>query len=653
MPSPPCVRATRPRSFPERAGRLALLGALVCAGGELRADGPVDGSPTASSFEASFDYLYVEANEGSSSGGHAAVRFGSETYHFQNRDGLLVLEREPTRELLYDYTLLDNRSVTASRIAVSAADARRLRAAFDRRLQVQQRQLDVAAALAEDRALLETWLRGERPRIAGLGYFASPAAPPPGSSASGAPSTPAVTALRARIVERAGPQRLTERRREAERALEALGRADPAGWPATPPRSADEHPPFTIPFARRHADLAAAVAAVDLLEQGARLEPSAVVAPPGPRYWLTDGEQERLRAGRERLADALVRLADSPRDDWGRPFLVGLARLLALDESLARRRLVVLAVLPEDGPRLDRRVLASRLDVVAGMLRYGHAQVEEIRRDWISRGAADERLQARLEETVHRVHELEASVREGRDLRLGGGVRVPQRAAASRSALPAMSDPEVIRAALARIRAREERVRTGLLALYRYQLVTRNCVSELFHTLDAGLGGSPEASRAALGGRVDGHSELTFIPFVSARAVDARYRVVGRRTLPSFRERRLAQMRREESDLWVALRESNTWTARSYRRGHQDSYFVFFTDRGDGAILLRPLFGAVNLVAASFESLWGLARLPVDRGETLLSGLGGALVSLPELAFWNIRKGSNDWVPPQPQSLDD
>lgn len=667
------MRATRLRSFPERAARLALIGALACAGGEIRADTPADGRAvgeasvsssssasgsssrasldggSAPSFDSSFDYLYVEANEGSSSGGHAAIRFGTETYHFQNRDGLLVLDREPTRELLHDYALLNNRTVVASRVAVTAADARRLRAAFDHRYHVQQRQLDVLSALAEDRTLLETWLRGERPRVAALGYFAFPDAPGPDASAR----APAVEALRARIAARLGPQWLAERRRTALTGLDELCREDPTAWPAPPPRLADDTPPFAVPFARRHADLAAAVAAVDLLEQGARLEPSAVVAPAGPRYWLESRELERLRAGRDRLEDALVRLAGSRREDWGRPFLIGVARLLALDESLARRRLVVLELLPEDGPRLAQRVLVSRLDVVAEMLRYGQAQVEEIRRDWVLRVADDEPLQARLEETVDRVQELEASVRERRDLRLGGGIRVPSRPAPSRSPLPAASDPDAIRAALDRVRQREERVREALVELYRYQLVTRNCVSELFHTLNEALGESPEASRAVLGGRIDGHSDLTFIPFVSARAVDARYRVVDRRVLPSFREMRLSQMRQDESDLWVALRESNTWTARSYRRGQHDSYFVFFTDQGGGAVLLRPVLGAVNLVAATCESLWGLVRLPVDRGDTLLSGLEGALVSLPELAFWNIRKGSNDWVAPRPQPLDE
>ena len=41
------------------------------------------------------DYVYIEANEGGSSGGHAALRLGDETYHFQHEHpGLLRLHRD-------------------------------------------------------------------------------------------------------------------------------------------------------------------------------------------------------------------------------------------------------------------------------------------------------------------------------------------------------------------------------------------------------------------------------------------------------------------------------------------------------------------------------------------------------------------------------
>lgn len=57
---------------------------------------------------------------------------------------------------------------------------------------------------------------------------------------------------------------------------------------------------------------------------------------------------------------------------------------------------------------------------------------------------------------------------------------------------------------------------------------------------------------------------------------------------------------------------------------------------------MRPLLGAVNLASALVPSGVGLAALP-----RLRRGLDGALWSVPELFFANVRKGTNDWVAPE------
>jgi hypothetical protein len=51
------------------------------------------------------------------------------------------------------------------------------------------------------------------------------------------------------------------------------------------------------------------------------------------------------------------------------------------------------------------------------------------------------------------------------------------------------------------------------------------------------------------------------------------------------------------------------------------------------------LFGAANLITGLAASAVGLAMLPVDGGD-LWAGIRGAVFSLPELVFENIRKGS-------------
>jgi hypothetical protein len=133
-----------------------------------------------------------------------------------------------------------------------------------------------------------------------------------------------------------------------------------------------------------------------------------------------------------------------------------------------------------------------------------------------------------------------------------------------------------------------------------------------------------------------------FVPFAAAASVSRHWRVAERWTTPSLRRVRLAALREREGAVAVALLEANPLAARSGGRGSGDSFFLFFTDE---AWWPRPLFGALNLAAGAGETATGILAAPFDGGHTLLRGLEGSPMSLPELAFVNLRKGSYDWVP--------
>ena len=65
------------------------------------------------------DYLYVDSNEGGSSGGHTALRLGDVVYHYQyERPGVLHLEGEPADEFDARDRLLENRTIRLSRVPV-------------------------------------------------------------------------------------------------------------------------------------------------------------------------------------------------------------------------------------------------------------------------------------------------------------------------------------------------------------------------------------------------------------------------------------------------------------------------------------------------------------------------------------------------------
>ena len=67
--------------------------------------------------------------------------------------------------------------------------------------------------------------------------------------------------------------------------------------------------------------------------------------------------------------------------------------------------------------------------------------------------------------------------------------------------------------------------------------------------------------------------------------------------------------------------------------------------------MLRPLFGAFNLLVGLGQSLLGVVTLPFEGPDRLISGTRGVLFSVPELAFVNLRKGSMAYVERSPELI--
>jgi hypothetical protein len=123
------------------------------------------------------------------------------------------------------------------------------------------------------------------------------------------------------------------------------------------------------------------------------------------------------------------------------------------------------------------------------------------------------------------------------------------------------------------------------------------------------------------------------------------YRVTAGSRLSSYREQCLARLTARHNPLFVYLRESNTFTSTIQPAAHGSEPFFFFTE---DAVPSRPFFGLVNLGVGAGASALGIVTLPFDRGRRLADGIRGALFSLPELVFVNLRKGEipilpHDW----------
>jgi hypothetical protein len=623
------------------SGRLGL--AALAAAGLLGA--------APASARLALDYLAIRGNEGGSAGGHAAIRFGAETFHFEHDGGLLRLKREDSLRFQHVYRTLQNRDIELSRVPVSRETYQLLRERFRLRALVQERQLAIEAELASDARLLEA-LRGSDPSldVAGAGFFEPDAGSLADADADADAAAGELAALRRRIGSLHGEDFLARRRAETDLALARLAPETASSDEVA--LAADRYPGPPASFSRRAENALAARIALDLLARPRPLRPEAL-APASHALALAPGERERLREVSAGLRESMARLAASRREDWGYPLLLGMARLSALEISLRSERLVVLDAFPAQSRRLE--ITPLRRSLLPGLLAEAQADLMAARERLRAAGGYDEADWSALEAAAARWLELRSAEAGASSIRVQAGSLLPE--ARARVPLSGPSRPAAPpEAALAQARASADRYRERLEALYRYDLVRRNCVSEIFRTLEAGLAQDAPAEDAAalrefvreestrrLGGHVDPVAGFNFIPFVSSHRVRASWSVSERASLPSYRHHRLAEMKAREPWLLVALRESNVLTARSHRAADEEGFFLFYTDSGVPA---RPLLGALNLGAGLLRSALAVAQLPFDGGRALRSGLTGVVFSLPELLFQNIRKGYNDYVPP-------
>jgi hypothetical protein len=105
------------------------------------------------------EYLHVEANAGSSAGGHFALRLDDWVYDFQNAElGTLRLRRTDYDLFRYLYTVLENRTMHIARIDVPRKTHEEIFDRFNRRYLIQNKQFSMLDSLREDRELIRLLL---------------------------------------------------------------------------------------------------------------------------------------------------------------------------------------------------------------------------------------------------------------------------------------------------------------------------------------------------------------------------------------------------------------------------------------------------------------------------------------------------------------
>ena len=584
-----------------RTGSRALLRAIVffallpCAATASQAERPT-----------SLAWIYAEANTGSSSGGHIALLVRDTVYHVQQwPDGLYQIERQDWPTFRYLYAGLGNRTLALAHLDVADADVERAHAHLARAYVAQQAERRQRERLALDRDWVAAW-RAERepPPLAGAGLLAPDGAPDPHA-----------LALRAAVEERFGPDFLPA---EIAR-LAAYARA----LPVAPVRGVELRETLLLAETLRALEGAWPIAAEAMLpNEGFLAEPLAAEEVAGA---------ER-HAGAQR--DAALELLASRRPDRGHALAIAAARHQALRRSAERG----VAVLLDPYAGLERPGAADaagpatwtqRAGEMAAVLRHGRP---------IVLGAKS------FDEAQYHLLELGAGVyREYARGAAGGPVRKLPRSAIPSAARSVAFRPDAGPSALTAaerdaneaLAAQDRR----LAALYPYGVIRRNCVTEIVRLLNDAYDG--EAARA-LGAELEPGGGFDFVPFAFFDSVTSRLRVAEVEIVPSHRERELARVLAEDPGLPRRLGESITFASSIYTPRRRDGSFLFFTD---DVFWRRPLLGLANLGFAAGSGLLGVAAAPFDGASRARAAGSGLWYSVPELFFFNIRKGTFEYVP--------
>jgi hypothetical protein len=612
-----------------------------------------------------FDYIYIDASEGNASGGHTALRFGEDVFHYQYFDGGFIrVIKQQAVDFEFAYRFLGNRTLYLSQIEVSDETYAMLRDYFILQTHQQKQQFSLLASLRRDRSLLN-WFKNfgdtrqeatqqERFFLAGAGLFYKEAdfAVPDQTHIESRKKSAVLIHLQKAIEMSYGTEFLDRRTEELRNQIKQLSPVEGQRYLGLN----QEHLPATgYSFADHYLDLVTGYLALKVLQDSRELDAYAYVFSDLSVFELTAKEIETLRLFSKKLQKSILQLLKSNRPDWGYALLVSSARLITVNKSIKSGRLALLDVFGQgkDVIGLDAiQKYAQELQIIASQ---ALEEFQKNSRALQNKQTFTERDYSYLEMAGNRYLELRNGLDYKKNIRFNGVNLLPTKnVALPELIIPVISGPEIDHA-LSKIDAIEKQFYAQLQRAYGYNLITRNCVTELFKTVEAALiqkitGNTKEAatkesikaeSVRRLGGFVDS-SGIGFIPFISFHAVQNQYNVIASRRLASFRLNQLEQLYRQENDVLVSLRETNTMSSTLYKWNPKDSFFIFFTDK---AWPLRPLFGAVNTLAGVGETLAGLLFFPFDAGTTLKSGTMGILMSLPELVFVNMRKGSYQYLP--------
>lgn len=578
-------------------------------------------------------YLYIDASEGNASGGHTALRFDKETFHFQHYDGGVIrLVKHLSTDFDYQYRYLENRNFHQANIKLSEQHYESLHEHFNLRFLQQKQQNTLLKEIILNIALLTKQTSHPLISIRGAGLFDMHAMSPETDS-----QTRTNIKLQELIKQEYGDAYLDNKILNLKQHINSL-KMKP--WPKSALQlNENSFPAVPYSFANRHIDAVSKLLLLETIQKGRPLNTQYYFSPEHADFKLSKAELEQLKIFRQTLLTHLISLLNSQRPDWGSAGFILYARILSITLTIQLGKFVFLDSYAAQSPSIPYSEVKTYRDLFQVQKDQALAKVKhEKSLLFTAQQAISETNYSHFEMLGNYYYERERGLLSKHAIRISGEQRLPKKPTPLPKYLYPQLTSQQTESALHRLKRYKKEHLQQIQVLYQYDLFTRNCVTEIFSTINTAEINNKQIKELS---QLIQKDLIAFIPFGSFRSLPVGY---SRQTFPSFRQQQLTKMYKEESSAWVFFREFNTLTANHYKFNNQDSTFLFFTDDRAWS---RPLFGVFNLLTATSISIFGGFALPFDSGKTLKNGAMGILMSLPELVFFNIRKGSyKHLVPP-------
>ncbi|MCW7494254.1 hypothetical protein ND861_16530 [Leptospira sp. 2 VSF19] len=169
--------------------------------------------------------------------------------------------------------------------------------------------------------------------------------------------------------------------------------------------------------------------------------------------------------------------------------------------------------------------------------------------------------------------------------------------------------------------------------LYSYHLTHQNCTTELFRYLNEMFPGGKIGNEIFWDPLSSQVISFNFIPSVAAWKLETNSGTKQKKRYLSYRNLKRMKI---EGFTEKHFKEKFVPSSKIYKTNPIDHPFLFFTEE---TVWNRPILGLANTVFGIGYTSMGIFTSPLDKGYRFSKGTESVFYSLPELVFFNIRKG--------------